>query len=70
MNAYCEHDKKLTDHHGRLKELEERHEKEDETKEENRKLVKKAVVGSALGGSGATGLAIAAIKGFIHFGGK
>lgn len=63
------HDLCISDHEKRIKAIEDRHKGEDNAKKENRDMVKKAVVGSALGGGGATGFVIAAVKGWFHFGG-
>jgi len=54
----------------RMEAMEDRHKEEDENRKENRAIVKKAVFGAALGGGGLTGVAIAAVKGWISRGGN
>jgi len=54
-------DVRVDDHEGRIKIIEDKHAKE----EKNAEIIKKAVIGAAVGGGGLTGLIIAGIKGLF-----
>lgn len=65
ISKHCD---KLANHDRRIGDIEERHDAEDAEKAETRSMVKKAVIGGAIGGGGVVAAVVAGIKGFIFSG--